>query len=295
MTWINKGLARLGRAWFRRYPTRANQRFACKYFRRWCCDEEMVVETREGFRMGASPHDYASYRIYFFGEYDAGMTGFIKAHAGEGMTCWDVGTERGWFSLLLGRLVGPQGRVDSFEAFPGTCEKLRYNLGLNGFSWVTLYPAAVSDREGSQFFVPPAKVDQFAGFISDCSGLGYLTQEGGPGRIEVPTITLDAHAKQTRVERLDFIKMDIEGAEVAALRGARETIMRFRPVIAVEYNRSTARRGGTSVEELDELLESYGYDRFTYGLEGLKKIRLEQWRDWPDEDVVFNAYCLPRR
>ena len=56
------------------------------------------------------------------------------------------------------------------------------------------------------------------------------------------------------VKNLSFIKIDIEGAEVAALRGGRQTIEQHRPVIAVEYNQGTALRANTSIEELDALL-----------------------------------------
>jgi len=245
--------------------------------------------------MLTSPHDYSSYKIFFFGDYDPFMTSFMKAHIPEGAVCWDVGSERGWFALLMGKLVGPTGRVDAFEAFLPNYEKLQANIALNNFTWVHSYNLAVGDRSENMYFIPPSdEITHHISFLEDHSGVGYLVPEARPGSIEVAMTTLDQHVEETESDRLDFIKMDIEGAEVAALQGAQQAIRQFRPKIAIEYNREAASRVGTSIEELDALLESYGYDRFTFWGR-LTKLRLEEWENRPDIEVVFNVYCFPHK
>lgn len=287
-------LTKMGQRWFRRFPTWENRIFVRNHFRNWCVRDELLTRTSEGFSMLASPHDYVSYTIYFFGSYDPEMTCLLKAHVPEDGVCWDVGTERGWFSLLMGRLVGPQGRVDAFEAFPPSHKKLQANVALNRFTWIRAYNLAVSDSVGRMHFVPPSEeVTRQICSPSDNGGIGYLTQEPQHDSIEVPTTTLDQHAERNGLKRLDFIKMDIEGAEVAALRGAERTIRRFRPKLVVEYNRQAAQRAASSVEELDKLLESYNYDRFTYNGR-LEKWRIERWKDYSDNEAVFNVYCFPQ-
>jgi len=287
-------LTKLGRRWFRRFPSSRNRLFVRNRFRKWCVRAELPTCTSEGFWFFASPHDYASYGIFFFGDYDPLMTALLKAHIREGSVCWDIGTERGWFSLLMARLAGPEGRIDAFEAFPPNFRKLQENVALNKFTWIRSYNLAVTDRAGTMHFVPPSdEVTHHAGYLSDCSGVGYLATEPQAGSIEVPTMLLDQHAEQTGISRLDFVKIDIEGAEVAALRGAERTIRRFRPTLAVEYNRDTAKRAGTSIEELDRLLDSYGYDRFTFWGR-LEKVRLSEWEGRSDDETVFNVYCFPR-
>jgi FkbM family methyltransferase len=244
--------------------------------------------------MYVSPHDYASYEIYFKGIYDRYMTNFFQAHLFEGNVCWDIGTERGWFTLLMANLVGNTGRVDSFEAFPPTFVKLKKNIDLNQFEWVNANNVAVSDSTGKMFFVPPTdEVTHHVDYLHDCGGVGYLTQNATPDSIEVPTISLDEYAVNHPLERLDFIKIDIEGAEYAALLGAENIIRKIRPIIAIEYNQETALRAGTSIEKLDELLDSYGYDRFTF-YSRLEKLQLEKYKDVADNYAVFNVYCFPR-
>ena len=287
-------LAKLGRRYFRRYSSGRNRAFVRNHFRKWCVRDELPTWTNEGFRMLVSPHDYMSFGIFFFGEYDRLMSDFLKFHVPEGATCWDVGTERGWFTLLMGSLVGPSGRVDGFEAFPPNHEKLIQNIAANGFTWVNTYNAAISYRTDKMYFVPPSdEVTHQVNYLEDCGGVGYLTSAYKDGCIEVGTITLDDHAEATGLSRLDFVKLDIEGAEVAALQGGECTIRKFKPIIAVEYNRDTALRAGTSVEELDALLNQFGYDRFTFSGR-LTRFRLEEWKNRPDSEMVFNVYCLPR-
>ena len=288
-------LAHLGRWAFGSSQRPGCRMFVRNHYRKWCIDRELDTTTRWGFRMGASPYDYASYGIFFFGEYDPRMSDFMRLHVKEGQTAWDIGAERGWFSLLMGKAVGPTGRVDSFEAFAPNAQRLRQNIARNAMNHVHVHELAVSDRAGTMCFEPPSdQVTGNVGFLEGCSGVGYLTAEKKPGTIEVPTIGLDDFAEQEKVERVDFIKLDIEGAEVAALRGGDTILRQHRPILAVEYNRATLHRAGTSLQELDDLIASFNYDR--YALRGtLKKVDLKEAEGQRDEDVVFNVYCFPRR
>lgn len=268
--------------------------FVRNHFRRICPDIDVPVRTRYGFSINASPHDYASYGIYFFGDYDPRMTDAIRHLVRPGMTVWDVGTERGWFSLLMASCVGKTGRVDCFEAFPANVARLRGNLALNEFPQVRVHGAAVSDRAGVLRFEPPSDaVTNNQAYLSDCSGVGYLTQTASATAIEVPAITLDEIAERERISALDFVKMDIEGAETAALRGGSSTLRRFKPILAIEYNRATLRRGGSSLEELDATLAELGYDRLHLATT-FRPVDLKKAESLPDEAVVFNAYCFPR-
>lgn len=284
----------VGRSVFGRVPTASVRRFVRDHYRRWCPEELRPVTTRLGFTMMASPRDYASYGIYFFGDYDPRMTDALRHLLRPGMTAWDVGTERGWFTLLMAACVGRTGRVDAFEAFPPNVQRLRENLAMNDFPQVRVHAAAVSDRSGSMFFEPPD--DQITGhrrYLSDCSGVGYLTDTPSPRAICIPTVTIDEVAERERLSRLDLIKLDIEGAETAALRGGRQTLKRHRPVLVVEYNRATLRRAGSSLQELDDLLAELGYDRL-HLTTTFRPVDLQRAERLPDEAVVFNAYCFPR-
>lgn len=286
--------ARIGRAVFGRFSQTSVRRFVRNHYRRWCPEEQLRVETRYGFSILASPRDYSSYGIYFFGDYDPRMTDALRHLLRPGMTAWDVGTDRGWFTLLMASCVGRSGRVDAFEAFPPNVVRLRDNLALNDFPQVRVHAAAVSDQSGSMYFEPPEDAGQrdFP-YLGDCSGVGHLTLSPGPKAIRIPTTTLDEVAAREKLARLDLVKLDIEGAEPAALRGGRETLRRYRPTLVVEYNRMTLRRAGSSLEELDGMLDELGYERL-HLTTTFRPVDLKKAASLPDEWVVFNAYCFPR-
>ena len=259
--------------------------------RRMCVNDELKIPTKQGFWMNASPRDYATYGIYFFGNYDPSMTSVFSHLIKPGETVWDVGTERGWFTLQMAAIVGAEGRVDSFEAFPPTVIKLRNNVDLNHFSWVNINGFAVSDSKGKMWFVPPSnEVTKNVSFLNDCNGVGYLTSEIQQGAIEVNTINLDDYYLSQKIQRLSLMKMDIEGAEVSALKGAKNLILHDKPIIAIEFNRQTALRANSSIEELHALLISYGYKLFLFERKFVP-FNLSLYNN--EEDVVINVYCFP--
>jgi FkbM family methyltransferase len=277
-----------------RYPTDFFVYLLRDRLRKWFPDKDIITSTKENFKMVVSPHDYISYGIFFFGIYDRQMTNFMKTYIPENGTCFDVGAGWGWFTLLMASLVGPNGRVDSFEAFPPNFRKLETSISLNGFVCVKVNNLAVNNKLGKIYFIPPSDdITQHIKYLNDCSGIGYITPQRVEGSIEVPTISLDQYVESQQIKSLDLIKLDIEGSEYSALVGAKKIIGKFRPIIIVEYNRGTSQRAGTSIRELDQLLDLYGYDRYTFD-RGLEKLILENWENRPGNDVVFNVYCFPR-
>lgn len=266
--------------------------------RRIFTDEEILVWTPEGFSIYASPHDYASYGIFFFREYDSSMTWFLKTHVMPGQHFWDIGTERGWFSLLASALVGSEGRVDCIEALPVNFEKLKRNLSYNGFFWAHAHNLAASDTNQSVFFEPPSnnitqKSSRDNSFLKDCGGIGYVTEEPTHSSIRVPGIRLDDFAANEQIERLDFVKMDIEGSEYKALVGGQNILSLHRPVLIIEYNQVTSKRVGTEVAELDYLLSFMNYDRYVF-TNRMTKFDIHEWNSKPDDEFILNVYCFPR-
>jgi FkbM family methyltransferase len=152
---------------------------------------------------------------------------------------YDVGANVGFYSLLASSLVG-QGKVFAFEPVPRNIAYLRKHIELNRIANVEVLGVALSDANGSARF----EIEQ-TGFM------GHLSRDGG---ISVPTATLDSLVKDGKVLPPDYIKMDIEGAELLALRGARETFQRYLPLLFL------ATHGREVHVECCRLLESWGYE-----------------------------------
>ena len=261
-------------------------------FRKYCVNDELRIPTKNRFWMNVSPKDYATYGIYFFGSYDPSMTSVFTHIIKPGETVWDIGTERGWFTLLMASLVGENGRVDSFEAFPPTVEKLKANVALNNFKWVHVNGIAVSESNSKMWFVPPSnEVTHNIRFLQDCNGVGYLSETNIPGAIEINTICLDDYYERQEITKVTLIKIDIEGAEVCALKGAKKLIEKDKPLLAIEFNRQTALRANSSIEELYDLLNGYGYELYLFEN---KFVRFDLSAYNNIDDMVVNVYCFPK-
>ncbi len=297
MKWASRILERVGRSYGLRWPTRRFRRFVFNELRRYCSNELREVWTKEGYYMRVSPHDLLGTSIYFFGEYDLPLTTFMKEHIPEGAICWDVGAGAGWFALLMGKLVGPLGSVDTFEASAIHYQTVRANVELNGFSWVKSHHVAVGGKSGVGLYRPIKAAGKLNSDLTN-SALGYLDWAAVAGKEEggqsVSVVTLDEHADRVSQGRLDFVKLDIEGSEVAALRGGRESITRFRPVLAVEYNRDALERCGDSVQALDEEIKGLNYSQYVWN-DGLKILDGAHRERLLDTQGSFNAYALPNR
>lgn len=301
---MDKGefLAKAGRKIARQFRHHKwTRRFLVKYYRHWCPDEDMLTRSIYGFRMYASPHDYMSYSAYFLGYMEYTNSEFFNWHVREGDVCWDVGANIGYFTLLMAARTRSSGRVDAFEPFPPVYEKLERNIALNNFTWVNPVSRAASDQNGTmQFVLPEFGISPYASertqtMLQDCGGVGYLKmqEQEGVQTVDVDVTTLDEYAAETNLQRLDVMKMDIEGAELTALKGMQNTIETMRPVIAIEYNYGTSKRAGHSVQEVDQALNDLGYDRYAY-FARLKQINVSELIDRFGAEMVINIYCFPR-
>ena len=135
--------------------------------------------------------------------------------AGEGDIVLDCGAFTGNSSLYFSRKVGPGGRVYGFEPVPEIYE--RYAANMRGLDNVVPVNGAVNDREG----------------VISFSESGAASREKKDGRLKVYGLSIDGFFEKQGLERVDFIKMDVEGAEERALRGAREVIRKCRPRMAI--------------------------------------------------------------
>lgn len=127
---------------------------------------------------------------------------------------------------------------------------LRRNLDSPRYANVEVVPMAVSDHEGAmKLFVSPGH--------SNHSLIEGFTAANGV--VEIPTISIDAFARKRGIASVDFIKMDIEGAETMALEGMRETIRRSpRPALLAECNPLALRTAGTNAADYMRLIENLG-------------------------------------
>jgi FkbM family methyltransferase len=160
----------------------------------------------------------------------------------------DLGGNKGDFSLFAASIVGPQGKVICFEPHPDNITCIRLSAEKNGFNNIVVREACVSESIGSTKL-----------YIGRASGWHTMfSTKGGSDYIARDTLTIDSVTGS--LNRVDVIKIDIEGAEVLALRAAKNTLMNFRPTIALDVHRRII--GDEGIAEILELGRSWNYSAF---------------------------------
>jgi FkbM family methyltransferase len=170
----------------------------------------------------------------------------------DGAVYVDVGANVGYHTIRAARhLLRAGGRVVAFEPIQANYDRLLTNLKLNRLRNVRVEKLALADRAETITVCRDTRGSSNASLAST-----GVVQE------KVHLVRFDDWLAEHRLPRLDVIKLDIEGAEVKALRGMSEAIERFRPILVVEINPMWTRRMMTSTTELITLLHSFGYTLF---------------------------------
>lgn len=179
---------------------------------------------------------------------------FVRAHLRPGEVFIDGGAHVGMFTLVAASAVGPNGMVCAFEPNPETFEILRRNVELNGLAHVRLHREALGDRPGEVRFTVRA------GDHAPWSHLGE-PHGGEEGRTEPVRVTTLAERIPPDVwSRVALVKLDLEGAEPAALRGMTPLLGLNRPDMLIELVPEHLARCGEAPLALVELLRGHGYD-----------------------------------
>jgi FkbM family methyltransferase len=158
--------------------------------------------------------------------HDEDLVRELQGRVGRGMAVMDVGANIGFNTMMFARWVGPSGQVISFEPDPVNMRRLRRHCELNELNHVELFPLALSDREGQIHFAAIGRGESRV-VTSDA-----VTSE----TVVVKAVRMDDIALSLGLTRLDAIKIDVEDHEVAVLRGAVETLRRFKPFVLIEVH-----------------------------------------------------------
>jgi FkbM family methyltransferase len=200
------------------------------------------------------------------GEYERTTTAHLLAQLPPDGVCLDVGANVGYYTCLMSRICW-QGRVVAFEADPEVFELLRDNVAINWCEKVA-EPRnhAVADRSGSLTLY--RRIGRSGNTSIADVPEGERERFGEPASVpfDVGCVTVDEIAAD--LERLDVVKIDVEGAEALVLEGMRETVARLDPLIIMEWSPDQALTAGGSARGLAEIVESLGLNANVFELDG---------------------------
>lgn len=167
-----------------------------------------------------------------------------------GTTAIDVGANFGQMALQFAKMVGDSGKVVAFEADDYVHHILRSNVEVNGLKNVLTINKAVHDVAGNVVYFPDQDFVRFASYGS--YGIDPHAQTGRP----VETVTVDSLQFEQPVS---FMKVDVQGSDLFAMRGARETISRHRMPIIFEYEEQFQQEFGTTFQDYVDFVSEIGY------------------------------------
>jgi FkbM family methyltransferase len=188
-------------------------------------DEISSVDT-EGFRIYSSLNDAAVGRHVRGDNYERDVTALFRSKLQPGMRVIDIGANIGYFTMLAASLVGPGGHVLAVEPNPRNVRLLEASRRANGFDHVTVAQIAAG-RETGLLILNTSFSNGTTSTPSD-ELAQFLSAEA------VPSLRIDSLL--TSDEKVDLIKVDVEGAEFNALLGGEATIRRCRPFIISEFS-----------------------------------------------------------
>jgi FkbM family methyltransferase len=185
--------------------------------------------------------------LSLFGSYEPEETALVESVVKPGDVVVDLGACIGYYTLLFSKLVGPSGRVYALEPAPESCAILRRNVAANGLTNITIVNAAAGEASrAGQLHLSENRMD-------------YHTEsrEGGTS-VPIDVIALDDYLPENLT--IDFVKMDIQGAEPVALRGMERVLGRSPNVqVLTEYWPDGIRRAGGDPDAFLQHLRSLGF------------------------------------
>lgn len=242
--------------------TRAMADPAKEYRRlKWRCGLSRFQQLPEGVGIYVYPREDVSEHLHY-GDFEPAVRQVVRAVLRPGMTFVDAGANLGLYTVIAAKLVGPTGRVFAFEPSQREWRRAMRTVRRNGLRNVQLYQAALGDVNGTvSLTVCDAAYGAFnsIGRVSHHSALGHESYVE-----EVPCRALDSFLEENGVERVDVIKLDVEGAEERVLRGGHKLFSGAgAPIVFCELSDWTAVGTGSSAARVWDLLSSYGYGLYS--------------------------------
>ncbi len=212
-------------------------------------------------------NEHMQSQIFWYGSYSRDILLILRSLLRPGMVVIDAGANIGEITLVAAKMVGASGHVYSFEPQSEVADELSQNVRLNNFTQVFIQKKGLSDEAGDKV-IYRASSDFHDGSKHEGLATLYPSEKRGEKAGVISLVTLDEFFERTDLKQLNLIKIDIEGAELPALKGGIVTLRRFMPYIIVEVQQETASQAGYSAADILALLQPMGYRFDVIGRKG---------------------------
>ena len=245
---------------------------------------DMVIKTIHGDKLKISPllDKGIERKLYNQGVYEEGTLYCFKKILAKGDVVLDVGANIGLTTIRASKLIGSKGNVYAIEAMPSTFEILKSNILLNKLKNVVCVNEALAEYTGKAKIFHNLEINR---------GSASLYSGENTGGVEVTVNTLDEFVINHGIKTINFMKIDIEGAEYPLLMGASNFFKNNKPIVCIEFSREVKSKYPSELI-FDVLKQKYSYKIFKQikGKESISKlIEIKDVSQLPNHD---NLYCF---
>jgi FkbM family methyltransferase len=254
LTTLRRRLRRAGRA-ARNQGSGLMQDF--RLFTRQTREPSSFRQSRvDGMSVLVKANEDVGREIYFFQDFESEESKYILENIRETDICVDVGANIGFYSLSFAKKA-VRGEVHCFEPVPLNFHMMAVNVLANAFSNVSMNNCAVGDVNCETEFCV-AQDGAFSSLIN--TGRKVVSEI-----LKTRVLTLDSYCRERNLTRIDVLKVDVEGAEMAVIRGATEVLSdpKRRPhLVMLELFEPMLQQFGSTLAQVEELMSGYGYRPF---------------------------------
>ena len=209
------------------------------------------VAVRNGIAKGLKFNTGESCPELALGTYEVPIQKIFAQHLKTGDVFYDIGANVGFFSIIAAKLVGG-GKVYAFEPGSENAKSIRHNAELNDFKQIEVIEKAVSNTSGTGEFL----LAKYSG------GHALATADAPPdlaGKVTVDLVSIDDLIASEQIEPPNFVKIDVEGAELDVLKGMTQTIKTYQPTVIYEVDDGDRAAYERKYQELADFFESFSY------------------------------------
>jgi FkbM family methyltransferase len=245
--------------------------------------EMFLHKTTGGLLFFVDPSELIDRFIFVEGIFERRFLENLRGKFGAGAIALDVGANIGNHSIYLHDQFST---IHAFEPNPRTFARLQKNIDANDLSSLVAHQVALGDSDAELVFG-----ENLGGNLGNS---GFVDEVGSDSRFsyfKMMVFNADDYLRRQRIDRVDFIKIDVEGFEPKVFCGLRETIKRFRPIIAFEYHGHLAKVG--DYDKIVECLPGYLMFELTYAPETASLIKKLIWNFKHGVCAEFKAVNVP--
>lgn len=242
--------------------------FLMKLFSLLDSDNTWRTYTFKGITFKVDISTYLGRLLYWRGAHEWAPIMALRNIIKNGFTCIDIGANQGEYTLWMAKLAGANGQVISFEPLTKMFKQLSENIALNKSMANRIIPIkkGLSDKESE---LPIYSVNADSKY-ADNEGMPSLFPTSSKNTFveNILLSTLDIELNKLNIQKVDFIKVDVEGAELSVLKGAFNTLSKFKPILLIEFNEATFKAAGYTSIDIFNFLNQFGYKFYLIGTRG---------------------------